>query len=407
MVARNYSNVAVATTLSAGINNSVTSLAVADATGWPSAPFTAVIDPDTVDEEIILVGAKAGTTFSTITRGYNGSSGKSHSGGAVIKHCVVATDFTELYTHDHKGDYQKVDHGDLLGLADDDHPHYFKAASHTKAAHDALGMDHGSLSGLADDDHTQYYNAARHTKAVHDALALHHGDLTGLADDDHTNYYNAARHTKAVHDALGINADTLDTKHAADLANAVHLHVLGSIGDVSVAGMAVYDAMVCQSTGASPQWKAERITAQRHIDDWEIATYTPALTASTTNPTLSDNLSHVTEGWYRRIGKLIQVEVFIRFGNSGVAAGSGGYRISLPRNSAAYGRTIPLGYGYVYDDSAGWRPQVMALYGAATYIILATNPASSGAGAVTQAAPFAWANNDVIAVHFEYEDNSY
>lgn len=49
-------------------------------------------------------------------------------------------------------------------------------------------IDHGELGGLADDDHAQYYNAARHTKALHDALALEHGSLTGLADDDHTQY---------------------------------------------------------------------------------------------------------------------------------------------------------------------------------------------------------------------------
>lgn len=47
-------------------------------------------------------------------------------------------------------------HGDLSGLADDDHPHYYNATRHTKDIHDALGLDHGSLSGLTDDDHTQY-----------------------------------------------------------------------------------------------------------------------------------------------------------------------------------------------------------------------------------------------------------
>ena len=52
--------------------------------------------------------------------------------------------------HDHTGaaDHgKKVDHGDLLGLADDDHTQYYKIGREP---------DHGALGGLADDDHTQY-----------------------------------------------------------------------------------------------------------------------------------------------------------------------------------------------------------------------------------------------------------
>jgi hypothetical protein len=45
-----------------------------------------------------------------------------------------------------------------------------------------------------------------------------HGSLLGLGDDDHALYYHTADHTKANHDALGINADTLDTYHAASFA---------------------------------------------------------------------------------------------------------------------------------------------------------------------------------------------
>ena len=53
--------------------------------------------------------------------------------------------------HDHTGaaDHgKKVDHGNLLGLADDDHTQYYGSALREP--------DHGALGGLADDDHTQY-----------------------------------------------------------------------------------------------------------------------------------------------------------------------------------------------------------------------------------------------------------
>ena len=49
--------------------------------------------------------------------------------------------------------------------------------------------DHGNLSGLADDDHTQYLNIARHDlTARHGAAVVDHGGIGGLGDDDHSQY---------------------------------------------------------------------------------------------------------------------------------------------------------------------------------------------------------------------------
>ena len=72
-----------------------------------------------------------------------------------------------------------IDHGDLAGLADDDHPQYLKEKLSGGLAseiplhdhHDTTAagtVDHGTLTGLSDDDHTQYLTAARH------------GDLDGI-----------------------------------------------------------------------------------------------------------------------------------------------------------------------------------------------------------------------------------
>ena len=135
-----------------------------------------------------------------------------------------------------------VDHGGLIGLVDDDHTQYIlvdgtRALTGTVSgvtpiedshlttkiyvddaittATGSLTSDHGDLVGLSDDDHTQY-SLADGTRAftgtvsgitpsssadlttkeyVDDAittatgsLTSDHGDLTGLADDDHTQY---------------------------------------------------------------------------------------------------------------------------------------------------------------------------------------------------------------------------
>ena len=96
MPRRYFSSVAEATTITGSINGSATSVTVAALTGFPASfPFTAVIDPDTSDEEIVEVSSASGSTL-TIVRGVDGSTGKSHSAGAVFRHAVTGRDFDEL-----------------------------------------------------------------------------------------------------------------------------------------------------------------------------------------------------------------------------------------------------------------------------------------------------------------------
>ena len=101
MARKYFSNTAVATTLSTSISDADTSLTVNSSTGYPAVPFTIAINPGTSSEEIILVGAKSGTTFSTLTRGYDGSTARAHTSGASVKHVAAAEDFDALYTHTH------------------------------------------------------------------------------------------------------------------------------------------------------------------------------------------------------------------------------------------------------------------------------------------------------------------
>jgi len=85
---------APATTVSGALTDSATSLTIAAATGWPSAdtnPFVAVIDRGTASEEKILVGARTGTSLSSITRGYDDTSAAAHDDGAAIEHVLDAS----------------------------------------------------------------------------------------------------------------------------------------------------------------------------------------------------------------------------------------------------------------------------------------------------------------------------
>ena len=95
MARRYYSSIAQRTTLSSSISSSATSMVVAAVTGFPSTtPYTMIIDQDTINEEVVEVTNRSGTTL-TVTRGVDGTTGVAHTTGATVNHGVSGRDFDE------------------------------------------------------------------------------------------------------------------------------------------------------------------------------------------------------------------------------------------------------------------------------------------------------------------------
>jgi hypothetical protein len=61
-------------------------------------PFTATISRGLADEEVVLITAVSGSTV-TATRGYDGTTAKSHASGATFLHTTIAKDFDEANAH--------------------------------------------------------------------------------------------------------------------------------------------------------------------------------------------------------------------------------------------------------------------------------------------------------------------
>lgn len=96
---RYYSSIAVDTTLVDPVNSSTTEIPVGGIVGYPvNTPFTIVIDPDTLSEELCEVQSYEGTVF-TVTRGFDSTTPVSHNVGAVVKHVASAADFTEFQNY--------------------------------------------------------------------------------------------------------------------------------------------------------------------------------------------------------------------------------------------------------------------------------------------------------------------
>lgn len=105
---RKYSSISVETTLASGINTTQTTMTVPSSAAATSLLggqtlaagnvdiFTVVIDPDTVNEEVVFVTDVNGDTL-TISRGQAGTgtagvSGIAHSAGATVRHVLTSSD---------------------------------------------------------------------------------------------------------------------------------------------------------------------------------------------------------------------------------------------------------------------------------------------------------------------------
>lgn len=136
--------------------------------------------------------------------------------------------------------------------------------------------------------------------------------------------------------------------------------------------------------------------------------YTPALTATTTSPTLGSG-SVVAGRYYQDpITGMVDVNIRITFGTSGTNAGSGTYLVSLPiaidrlTTGTTLGTGDVVGSGMIRDDSAvatGSR-QVTCYSSSTTTVTMGLGDGTSSA--VASAAPFAWAASDSISLCLRY-----
>lgn len=133
--------------------------------------------------------------------------------------------------------------------------------------------------------------------------------------------------------------------------------------------------------------------------------YAPALTATTTSPTLGTG--SVASGWYVTAGQAVSGAARFYFGTGGASAGSGAYRISLPLAAVTSGVQFAngsLGAGSIVgtwhardgsapDDNLG----TLQLVTSTTVLLLRAD-----GGSVSNSAPWTWGNEDRINATFLY-----
>ena len=99
MTRRYASSTAQRTQLTGTISAFATTILVAGTPGFPGTrPYTLIIDPDTINEEVVTCTAVSGTTL-TVIRGEDGTTATGHDIGAVVMHGWSGRDVGEPQAH--------------------------------------------------------------------------------------------------------------------------------------------------------------------------------------------------------------------------------------------------------------------------------------------------------------------
>jgi hypothetical protein len=156
-------------------------------------------------------------------------------------------------------------------------------------------------------------------------------------------------------------------------------------------GMFIYETDANRYQSYNGGWTVVGLTV--------VGTYTPTLTAVTTNPTLGTG--GLASGRYTLWGgKWCTLRGSITFGTSGTNAGSGQYLIALPfQASSAIVGGVPATAGCVIRCAGSVAvTTAFASSGSTTMAMLTT-----GGNNVASGAPGAWTINDYLSFSFTYE----
>jgi hypothetical protein len=134
-------------------------------------------------------------------------------------------------------------------------------------------------------------------------------------------------------------------------------------------------------------------------DALEWTTYSPAWTASTTNPAIGDG---TITGRYKAIGKTVFVSVKINMGTT-TTYGSGTWRISLPVD--AFSASSAIFPTLFLDNGSNWfqGTSYTEYGGSVSYVTPVWDKGATGSAAVDSVTPFTWVSTDSFSFAGSYE----
>jgi hypothetical protein len=365
---RKYSSTIPAMTLGASLAANATSATI---TGGASLPviaspdvLTLVIEPDTVNEEIVTVIAHAsGASAVTIVRAQETTNDILHSNGVVVKHMVTARDLQEPHLHINATNYTENGSAVLHGL----------------------GSSDGNIVGTA-----------KAQTLTNKSINLASGNGNSI-----TNIPQAS-----VTDLVS-NLTAKAPLASPTFTGTVVLPSTTSIGTISNAELLKLDGLTASTdelnrvTGVTSPIQTQIDSKQTQIDGkltipgaW--TSYTPTIGGGWT----AGN-STVTAA-YQQIGKTVHVRVSVAWGTTYTSSGTNSPTFTLPV-TAATSNASQSGILFCEDGTTRYMSAIVITSTTVATGYRMITSSAGGLGPITATTPFTWSTGDAIRFNLTYE----
>jgi hypothetical protein len=376
MPARQYRSTVEAKTLNQTITNSSTAIVLNSVTTLPTTyPYTLVLNPDTLTEEIVTVTSSGGGNTLNVTRGEDGTTAQGHNLGAAVRHMITARDLQEPQDHINNGGYHIiVCTSSTRPGSPVDGQHIYETDTDKTLSWD--GTSWNPVSGAAS------YQAGEPANPSVGSLWV---DSDESASQLNTNDFLLKADASAASGYVSkVGGDTVVASGAA-----VKPLVLKGASSQTANLQEWQDSTGAVVASVSPT--GELVGTGTSLGDWI------AFTPTFTNLTLGNG---TVDFAYCKIGKTVHVRYNITLGSTSSVGTSAAF--NLPFTNGGMPTTV---YPSLFLDSgsAFYTGFVFLASNSANFYLQNTGGAYSTTGAVTSGTPFAWAVNDFMSGTFTYQ----